>query len=137
MIDEFQDLLATVEQFLPLVRESLASNHFNLIVGDVKQSIYRFRNGDWRLLEDQIDRDFHLPNQSSCARCQLAKRAVYRGIQQFSFCSGSPIAQDVTTIHWRPVMKPILRNMHSPKSSDLCTGLSDHSRKEKNGSRVR
>lgn len=59
MIDEFQDTSPLQwNNFLPLVRESLASNHFNLIVGDVKQSIYRFRNGDWRLLEDQIDRDF-------------------------------------------------------------------------------
>lgn len=59
MIDEFQDTSPLQwNNFLPLVRESLASNHFNLIVGDVKQSIYRFRNGDWRLLEDQIDQDF-------------------------------------------------------------------------------
>ncbi len=63
MIDEFQDTSPLQwNNFLPLVRESLASNHFNLIVGDVKQSIYRFRNGDWRLLEDQIDQDFQ-PSQ--------------------------------------------------------------------------
>ncbi len=63
MIDEFQDTSPLQwNNFLPLIRESLASNHFNLIVGDVKQSIYRFRNGDWRLLEDQIDQDFQ-PSQ--------------------------------------------------------------------------
>ena len=30
----------------------------SLIVGDVKQSIYRWRNSDWNLLEHQITKDF-------------------------------------------------------------------------------
>ena len=28
-----------------------------MIVGDVKQSIYRWRNGDWRLLAEGVERD--------------------------------------------------------------------------------
>lgn len=63
MIDEFQDTSRMQWQnFLPLMRESLASNNFNLIVGDVKQSIYRFRNSDWRLLEEQVSEDFGTHN---------------------------------------------------------------------------
>ncbi len=63
MIDEFQDTSRMQWQnFLPLMRESLASNNFNLIVGDVKQSIYRFRNSDWRLLEEQVSEDFRADN---------------------------------------------------------------------------
>ena len=59
MIDEFQDTSRMQwENFRPLIGESLASGNFNLIVGDVKQSIYRFRNSDWRLLEEQVDEDF-------------------------------------------------------------------------------
>lgn len=59
MIDEFQDTSRMQwHNFKPLVGESLASANFNLIVGDVKQSIYRFRNSDWRLLESQIGDDF-------------------------------------------------------------------------------
>lgn len=59
MIDEFQDTSRMQwDNFKPLIDESLASGNFNLIVGDVKQSIYRFRNSDWRLLEEQVDRDF-------------------------------------------------------------------------------
>jgi ATP-dependent exoDNAse (exonuclease V) beta subunit len=61
MIDEFQDT-STVQwkNFLVLLEECMShatdesdsnlSN--NLIVGDVKQSIYRWRSGDWRLLND-------------------------------------------------------------------------------------
>ena len=59
MIDEFQDT-STMQwnNFRPLLQESLSSGNYNLIVGDVKQSIYRWRNSDWRLLEEQIETDF-------------------------------------------------------------------------------
>ncbi|MFY9173570.1 MAG: UvrD-helicase domain-containing protein [Petrimonas mucosa] len=59
MIDEFQDTSSMQWQnFRPLIKESLDSGHFNLIVGDVKQSIYRWRNSDWELLESRILQDF-------------------------------------------------------------------------------
>ena len=52
MIDEFQDT-STVQwqNFKVLLEETMShENTENLIVGDVKQSIYRWRSGDWRLL---------------------------------------------------------------------------------------
>ena len=52
MIDEFQDT-STVQwkNFKVLLEEAMShENSRNLIVGDVKQSIYRWRSGDWRLL---------------------------------------------------------------------------------------
>lgn len=59
MIDEFQDTSGMQwDNFRPLVEESLAHERANLIVGDVKQSIYRFRNSDWKLLDEQVRRDF-------------------------------------------------------------------------------
>lgn len=59
MIDEFQDTSGMQWQnFLPLVRDSLGSGNRNFIVGDVKQSIYRWRNSDWKLLDEQLDKDF-------------------------------------------------------------------------------
>ncbi|MDD3739311.1 MAG: UvrD-helicase domain-containing protein [Lentimicrobiaceae bacterium] len=47
LIDEFQDTseLQWIE-FIPLISNSLASGNKNLIVGDAKQSIYRFRNSN-------------------------------------------------------------------------------------------
>ncbi|MDD4459346.1 MAG: UvrD-helicase domain-containing protein [Proteiniphilum sp.] len=63
MIDEFQDTSRMQwENFLPLIRESLSAGNFNLIVGDVKQSIYRWRNSDWRLLEESVEEDLHREN---------------------------------------------------------------------------
>ena len=59
MIDEFQDTSRMQwSNFRPLIKESLAYRRSNLIVGDIKQSIYRFRNSDWTLLDEQIKRDF-------------------------------------------------------------------------------
>ncbi len=54
MIDEFQDT-STVqwENFKVLIEECLSRGDGNtLVVGDVKQSIYRWRSGDWRILNN-------------------------------------------------------------------------------------
>ncbi len=59
MIDEFQDTSGLQwKNFRPLIENSLADNHKCLVVGDVKQSIYRWRNSDWEILSEQLHRDF-------------------------------------------------------------------------------
>ena len=59
MIDEFQDTSSMQwENFRPLLKDSLDNGRKNLIVGDVKQSIYRFRNSDWTLLDHKVKEDF-------------------------------------------------------------------------------
>lgn len=58
LIDEFQDTSRLQWQNLkPLVTESLAHDNDNLIIGDVKQCIYRFRNSDPRLLGHELEND--------------------------------------------------------------------------------
>ncbi len=53
MIDEFQDTSRMQwDNFRILLLEGLSQGANSLIVGDVKQSIYRWRNGDWRILND-------------------------------------------------------------------------------------
>ncbi len=54
MIDEFQDTSHLQWNiFKHLLKECLATQwQDSLIVGDVKQSIYRFRNGDWSILNN-------------------------------------------------------------------------------------
>ena len=56
MIDEFQDTsVKEWENFLPLLQNAMSQSEATsvLIVGDIKQSIYRWRGGDWRLLHTQ------------------------------------------------------------------------------------
>lgn len=71
LFDEFQDTSRIQwKNYSPLLINALGnaqqelSEH--LIVGDVKQSIYRWRNGDWRILLQQVERQvaeaFHLPD---------------------------------------------------------------------------
>jgi ATP-dependent helicase/nuclease subunit A len=61
MIDEFQDTSAIQwKNFVPLISNSLAENNRNILVGDVKQSIYRWRNGDWRILANGIQEDMKI-----------------------------------------------------------------------------
>lgn len=73
LFDEFQDTSRIQwKNYSPLLLNALAdatgkiSEH--LVVGDVKQSIYRWRNGDWRILLQQIDQqvssNFHLDAQN-------------------------------------------------------------------------
>lgn len=51
MIDEFQDTSRMQwDNFKLLLLEGLSQGADSLIVGDVKQSIYRWRNGDWGIL---------------------------------------------------------------------------------------
>lgn len=59
MIDEFQDT-STIQwnNFRKLLDNCMAQiESHNLIVGDVKQSIYRWRQGDWKLLNN-IEHEF-------------------------------------------------------------------------------
>lgn len=56
LIDEFQDTsLMQWENLRPLVLESLSHDSDNLIIGDEKQCIYRFRNSDPRLLGEKVE----------------------------------------------------------------------------------
>lgn len=53
MIDEFQDTSRMQwDNFRLLLLEGLSQGADSLIVGDVKQSIYRWRNGDWSILNN-------------------------------------------------------------------------------------
>ena len=71
MIDEFQD--TSVLQWLnlmPLIENSLSLGGVNMIVGDGKQAIYRFRNGD-------VDQFARLPEVNNPGQNQIiAQRAL-------------------------------------------------------------
>ncbi len=61
LLDEFQDTSAIQwENFRPLLMESGSRGNRSLIVGDVKQSIYRWRGSDWNLLGSGVKKDFPL-----------------------------------------------------------------------------
>jgi ATP-dependent helicase/nuclease subunit A len=64
LFDEFQDTSSNQwSNFVPLLLNMLAEAEPNtaladhLIVGDIKQSIYRWRSGDWTLLDNKVVAD--------------------------------------------------------------------------------
>ncbi len=66
LLDEFQDTSCIQwDNFRPLLADSEASGNENLIVGDVKQSIYRWRNSDWNLLNSTVKEQFPTAEESA------------------------------------------------------------------------
>ena len=59
LLDEFQDTSEVQwTNFSPLLHNSDSQGGESLIVGDVKQSIYRWRGSDWKLLDQKIPDEF-------------------------------------------------------------------------------
>ncbi len=66
LIDEFQDTSRLQWNNLrPLVAESEGKGFDNLIIGDAKQSIYRFRNADSSLITEKVPKQF----ADTCYEC--------------------------------------------------------------------
>lgn len=60
LIDEFQDTSGFQwKNFKPLISNSLSQNYDCLVVGDVKQSVYRWRNSNWEIMADEVSKDFY------------------------------------------------------------------------------
>ncbi|MCH5230319.1 MAG: UvrD-helicase domain-containing protein [Muribaculaceae bacterium] len=59
LIDEFQDTSRMQWEIIqPLLQEGLSKGNHSLIIGDPKQSIYRFRNADHSLITDVVPQTF-------------------------------------------------------------------------------
>ena len=85
MIDEFQDTSTVQWQNFKVLLEECMSHvdTENLIVGDVKQSIYRWRSGDWRLL-NAIDSEFPNSQQQLEIRNLKTNYRSERGVIEFN-----------------------------------------------------
>jgi ATP-dependent exoDNAse (exonuclease V) beta subunit len=58
LVDEFQDTSGFQwSNLLPLIRNGIAQNYKSMIVGDIKQSIYRWRGGDLKILQESVKTD--------------------------------------------------------------------------------
>lgn len=80
MIDEFQDTSQMQwGNFRPLIGNCIAQGGASFVVGDVKQSIYRWRNGDWKILSEELYR--HFPGQTNDCVLQHNWRSARRIIE--------------------------------------------------------
>ena len=80
LIDEFQDTSRMQwDNLSPLLHESISRGNGNLIIGDAKQSIYRFRNADPSLITTvvpeefgpQVDQKGNIPSENTNYRSDL------------------------------------------------------------------
>jgi len=56
LIDEFQDTSGFQwKNFFPLLKDAIDQSQSSMVVGDVKQSIYRWRGGDQQLLQTEVE----------------------------------------------------------------------------------
>lgn len=93
MLDEFQDTsVLQWRNFHPLLQNSLAGGNENLIVGDVKQSIYRWRGSDWKILNSGVFSAFRKDEINSCSldcNWRSGKNIVDFNNGFFKFCAAT------------------------------------------------
>lgn len=119
LLDEFQDTSRLQwENLQPLLAQSDSQKFENLIIGDAKQSIYRFRNADPELINSQVKIDFPftrvLPDDLSTEQARADVNANWRSsreVVQFNntiFKSLAPILDDE-----EPDNSTIFRSLYS------------------------
>ena len=87
LLDEFQDTSRMQwDNLKPLLEESLSCGFKNLIIGDVKQSIYRFRNAEPELLQSGIEKDLndYQVDDGGSARNRSTNYRSYRNVVKFN-----------------------------------------------------
>lgn len=81
-IDEFQDTSSLQWMcFKVLLTEVMSRGGFNLIVGDVKQAIYRWRNSDWNILNN-MEKEF----SSSLVGDYLSEKMFSKNTTNYRSC---------------------------------------------------
>ena len=76
MIDEFQDTSRMQwDNFLPLLREGLSQGKDSMLVGDVKQAIYRWRGSDWRILNEEVNDTLRLYTPGDAHKLDINRRS--------------------------------------------------------------
>ncbi|MBQ0081086.1 MAG: UvrD-helicase domain-containing protein [Alistipes sp.] len=89
MIDEFQDTsLKEWKNFLPLILNAVSNaiDSVILIVGDIKQSIYRWRGGDWSILAKIAPQDIEKAaeiDRMSLSKNYRSKEAIVKFNRNF------------------------------------------------------
>ncbi|MBR9831151.1 UvrD-helicase domain-containing protein [bacterium] len=140
LIDEFQD--TSVMQFhnlIPLFTNALGEGFFNMLVGDAKQSIYRFRGGEVEqftslpkiykaeenpsvassqgLFNDQIDESFLKKNFRS------KMEVVTFNNELFDFCK--EVAPEIASLYDNQAQEPNLSNTGGMVEIHFCEKLSN------------
>ncbi|HDP74266.1 MAG TPA: hypothetical protein ENN49_00015 [Bacteroidales bacterium] len=115
MLDEFQDTSQLQWQnFTPLIADSIGNGGFSMVVGDVKQSIYRWRNSDWRIMAGiEAEKQFYPQVKKLSENYRSAKTVVEFNNHFFQ----KTIEKDETAENVNPSFK--LKNLYSDVKQDV------------------
>lgn len=105
LIDEFQDTSGFQwKNFQPLLKDALDQFQASMVVGDVKQSIYRWRGGDQQLLQQEVSQAMGdeatdikelIENYRSAELLVNFNNALFsRASQRIADITGQPMAAD-------------------------------------------
>ena len=84
MIDEFQDTSRLQwNNFLHILREGLSGGNESMLVGDVKQAIYRWRGSDWRILNGEVTQELGPYTPQTPHKLSMNRRSM-REIVEFN-----------------------------------------------------
>ncbi len=122
MIDEFQDTSCLQWQvFLPLLTEVMAAEgNTILIVGDIKQSIYRWRNGDWHIMEslgkktfqEQVNKTFPVLSKNFRSR----RNVVQFNLQTMKRIMENPEEEKHIALYNEKYTEDNLNDYYNPKN---------------------
>lgn len=91
LIDEFQDTSHLQwRNLIPLIVNALGTKSANMVVGDVKQAIYRWRSGDAEIMAHlpELPSDYHLPQER-----HIFKHYFQPYQLEYNFRSAAPIVE--------------------------------------------
>ena len=107
MIDEFQDTSRMQwNNFLHILREGLSSGNESMLVGDVKQAIYRWRGSDWRILNGEVNHELGLYTPTEAHKLSMNRRSM-REIVEFNnhlFTHCNTLLADLLGPHATPLV---------------------------------
>lgn len=118
LIDEFQDTSRLQwENLRPLLGESMSRSNDNLIIGDAKQSIYRFRNADPSLITSVVPEQF-----GASVRCLGERREEntnYRSLPGIVRFNNSFFEYLVSRLDSEAALEPSRRRRFGPLYSNV------------------
>lgn len=122
MIDEFQDTSGMQwGNFKPLIDNSLSQGYQNLIVGDVKQSIYRWRGSDWSLLDSKLDHyhaSMHQEDENALRTNWRSLPAIVDFNNQFFESMAEELSQLTGSEQVRRIYKDVIQQLPAKRQKE-------------------
>ena len=104
LLDEFQDTSSMQwKNMRPLLKDSESQGFDNLIIGDAKQSIYRFRNAEPELIQGRVQQD--IPDTRVLPNPQAKGTPLYNAVNTNWRSTREVVAFNNTLFHY---LAPIL-----------------------------